>query len=148
MLINEAKVKAKLWIAVDGAAVPQGSKNAYNRGNKIVLVESAQALAPWRALVAAHARNAAHDQGWERVARPGAIHVDVVFGFVKPKTSRLSEHTVRPDIDKLCRAILDALTQSGAVFDDDAQVVTLQAHKRYVAIDQAFTTITVKYVID
>jgi len=33
----------------------------------------------------------------------------------------------RPDIDKLSRAVLDALT--GIVFSDDAQVADLQAHK-------------------
>jgi Holliday junction resolvase RusA-like endonuclease len=37
---------------------------------------------------------------------------------------------VRPDIDKLCRAVLDAITMSG-VIHDDAQVVSLFAHKFY-----------------
>jgi Holliday junction resolvase RusA-like endonuclease len=36
----------------------------------------------------------------------------------------------RPDVDKLARACLDALTQSGAI-RDDAQVVMLGATKVY-----------------
>ena len=34
------------------------------------------------------------------------------------------------DVDKLCRAILDSLSE-GTVYNDDAQVVDLIAHKRY-----------------
>ena len=34
------------------------------------------------------------------------------------------------DVDKLCRAILDSLSE-GVVYHDDAQVIDLIAHKRY-----------------
>lgn len=36
----------------------------------------------------------------------------------------------KPDLDKLCRAVLDALTDAG-VWRDDAQVATLHASKTY-----------------
>jgi Holliday junction resolvase RusA-like endonuclease len=38
----------------------------------------------------------------------------------------------RPDVDKLIRAVLDALTMSGAI-KDDGRVVTLAAVKTYGA---------------
>ncbi|MGP5083022.1 hypothetical protein ACTXJ8_14785 [Corynebacterium variabile] len=37
---------------VPGVPAPQGSKNAYRRGNKVVLVESSKMVKPWRAAVA------------------------------------------------------------------------------------------------
>ena len=37
---------------------------------------------------------------------------------------------MRPDIDKLARAILDALTDA-RVWPDDGQVVTMHVEKRY-----------------
>lgn len=37
---------------VPGVPTPQGSKNAYRRGNKVLLVESSKKVKPWRAAVA------------------------------------------------------------------------------------------------
>ncbi|WP_312778521.1 hypothetical protein [Corynebacterium variabile] len=37
---------------VPGVPAPQGSKNAYRRGNKVLLVESSKKVKPWRAAVA------------------------------------------------------------------------------------------------
>ena len=39
-------------------------------------------------------------------------------------------HDKRPDVDKLARAVLDAITESGTL-RDDCQVVALSARKRY-----------------
>lgn len=39
-------------------------------------------------------------------------------------------HDKRPDADKLARAVLDAITESGTI-RDDAQVVSLRVRKRY-----------------
>lgn len=50
----------------------------------------------------------------------GPIEIDVVFYQNLP--------TRRPDVDKLARAVLDALT--GIVYHDDSQVVRLNAIKR------------------
>jgi len=60
----------------------------------------------------------------------GAVAVSLSFYFTKPKTARRVHHTVRPDLDKLCRAVLDGLKE-GCVFHDDAQVCVLTANKQY-----------------
>jgi Holliday junction resolvase RusA-like endonuclease len=45
-------------------------------------------------------------------------------------------------VDKLCRAVLDALT--GILYHDDAQVVSLNASKRYgVASMTAISLVTI-----
>ena len=42
----------------------------------------------------------------------------------------LVKHTVKPDIDNLTKAVLDAL--NGLAWYDDAQIVELNASKTYV----------------
>ena len=49
--------------------------------------------------------------------------------ILKPKTVKRIYPFVRPDLDKLCRAVLDALT--GIAYKDDQQVVSLFATKSY-----------------
>ncbi|HZJ30733.1 MAG TPA: RusA family crossover junction endodeoxyribonuclease [Vicinamibacterales bacterium] len=48
----------------------------------------------------------------------------------------------KPDIDKLARSTLDAL--SGIVFDDDARVASLELRKVYAAPGDEGATITVE----
>jgi len=49
-------------------------------------------------------------------------------GVLKP--SAPFWHTVRPDVDKLSRAVLDALSQ--VVYEDDGQIVSKNVEKRYI----------------
>ena len=76
---------------------------------------------------------------WEKVVRTalggsrkhvdGPFHVSLVFTLLKPKTATRSLPYVRPDLDKLVRTVLDAMT--GVVFSDDSRVVSLSAIKEY-----------------
>ena len=59
----------------------------------------------------------------------GAVQLELTFVLVKPKTVKRIYPFVRPDLDKLCRAVLDALT--GIAYKDDQQVVSLFATKSY-----------------
>lgn len=109
-----------------GTPTPQGSKNAYRRGDKIVLVESAgKALKKWRDGVAAVAR--------ELKLRPIEGAVEITITFVMPRTKAMRDKpappmTQRPDIDKLARSTFDALTD--IAWRDDSQVVSALLHKR------------------
>lgn len=60
-----------------------------------------------------------------------AVSVQCVFYFKRPKGHKKAwtQPPTKPDIDKLCRATLDALT--GILFADDGQVVELKAVKHY-----------------
>jgi len=60
----------------------------------------------------------------------GPVAVRLAFYFLRPKSNRNSHHVVRPDLDKLCRAVLDGLKEGG-VFHDDSQVCSLVATKQY-----------------
>lgn len=41
--------------------------------------------------------------------------------------------TVKPDLDKLCRTVLDALT--GVAYKDDSQVIGIIANERYGEVE-------------
>jgi len=123
---------------VAGIPKPQGSKRAFNRpgAKQPTMVESAgAALKDWRAAV----KYAAAKQC--RQIR-GAVKVELAFRFPRPKShfgtgrnadtmkgSAPDHHTKKPDLDKLERAVLDALTQ--VVIEDDSCVVVLSASKLY-----------------
>ena len=64
------------------------------------------------------------------ILKPHAVLVTVRFEFVRPPSVTDRYHpTVKPDVDKLLRASLDAL--SGIGYQDDAQVIEIRALKVY-----------------
>jgi len=66
---------------------------------------------------------------------PFGVHVPVVlwldFRLVRPRTlvKRRTRHTTRPDLDKLERAVKDAM--KGIVYVDDGQVDEVHKRKRF-----------------
>ena len=119
---------------IPGAAAPQGSKRAIRlRTGRTVLVESSARVKPFRAVAALAAT-----QAWNRPPAEGVVALEVAFRFVRPKSHHKSDGSLRagapltpgkPDIDKLLRALLDALT--GVVYVDDSQVACIWATKEY-----------------
>jgi crossover junction endodeoxyribonuclease RusA len=117
------------------APAPQGSKRHVGNG---VMVESSQRVKPWREAV----RWAALAELGDAPPMAGPVQVTVFYGLPRPKghygTGRNAETlrpsaprfpAVKPDLDKLDRGLFDALT--GLVWQDDAQVVAVTAHKVY-----------------
>jgi Holliday junction resolvase RusA-like endonuclease len=90
-------------------------------------------LHPFRRLVGLEAVRARAAAGIHEVFAPREIPVRVAITFVfeKPKTAPKgrTRPVVKPDIDKLTRACMDALT--GVLYDDDSQVVDDEHHKIY-----------------
>jgi Holliday junction resolvase RusA-like endonuclease len=116
---------------VHGIPAPQGSKTPWGS-------ETNPRTKPWRGMVSADAAEAM--KGREPLAGP--LRLEVHFFFPRPKahygTGRNAEklkpsaplwHCHKPDLDKLLRAIGDAL--SGIVFRDDSQIVEVIADKVY-----------------
>jgi len=65
------------------------------------------------------------------------VTLSVVYSFARPKGRdrwRL-DPCVRPDVDKLSRSLMDALT--GIAYHDDGQVVALSVRKIYAPIVRA-----------
>lgn len=125
----------RLAFLVHGTPAPQGSKKFY--GGR--MVESSKKVGPWReAVVAEILRHGCGDMHLD-----GPLQVGITFRFLRPKGhygSRKGQPylkddaptyvTSTPDIDKIIRSTLDALTQSGLIVDD-ARIASLVAEKRY-----------------
>jgi crossover junction endodeoxyribonuclease RusA len=82
---------------------------------------------------------AAHNAMLAAGATPfaGAVAIDLCFVLPRPKSTpkRQTPPAIkRPDLDKVTRAVLDAIT--GVVLLDDAQVVDLRASKRLADIGE------------
>jgi crossover junction endodeoxyribonuclease RusA len=132
----------ELSVTVAGKPAPQGSKA---RGKNGGLYDMSKGLEVWRRTVAITVRAALPAADWPAEARLGAVAVTVVFLMPRPaehyRTGRYAglvkdsapwHPATRPDVDKLARAVLDALKMSTAV-KDDGQVVALSATKAYGA---------------
>lgn len=120
-----------LTFRVAGNPKPQGSKRGFvTKTGRVAMVEQAgQALKDWRQLITVVALNARITQHWEAYS-DGPMAVELTFTFRKPLKPKYEQPAVRPDLDKLVRAVLDACT-SAHVWIDDSQVTSLTATKTY-----------------
>jgi crossover junction endodeoxyribonuclease RusA len=117
-----------LEIVVEGTPVPQGSFRHIGNGR---IIAANPKLNTWRQTIA--------DQVAEKTAVrliDGFCRVDLVFTLPRPKSvpkSRRARPTTKPDLDKLVRAALDAISLPKYVqlLTDDSIVTDLHAAKRY-----------------
>lgn len=120
-----------LSVFVAGKPAPQGSKRGiqHKTTGKVVLIESSKAVKPWREDVRAALLD---EHGQPHVRIEGAVVVHLAFVMPRPVSTpkRSTPPAMRkPDLDKLIRAVLDAITSAGAI-EDDARIVRIVADKR------------------
>lgn len=116
---------------VYGVPAPQGSKTAFVRGGRAVVVDGSstsgrQKLSSWRAEVAREAANVSPGYPLN-----GPVSVAITFYMPRPKSApktRLFPDR-KPDVDKLVRSTFDAMT--GVLYEDDSRVVKLAVSKQY-----------------
>ncbi|KAM9867073.1 hypothetical protein ACIFOC_00395 [Leucobacter aridicollis] len=110
---------------VDGVPIPQGSKKGFVVGRRAVLVDdNKDVLKPWRRKVAT-----ASDVGHTFT---GPVFVAAVFYMPRPLRPKFSLPGVKPDLDKLMRALGDGMTDGG-LLADDSRIVSQFIHKRYAS---------------
>lgn len=133
--------KAIRHFTVYGQPAPQGSKVAFvnKRTGRAQMLESSKVgVDAWRSDV----KSAAIDFLRGRPPMIGPVSVRIDFTQARPKAhygtgrnagilkaSAPEFPTGRPDIDKLIRSTLDAMT--GLMFEDDSKVVVLRSQKLY-----------------
>jgi crossover junction endodeoxyribonuclease RusA len=137
---------AAIEFTIPGAAAPQGSKRAIRlRTGRTVLVESSAKVKPFRAVAALAATEA-----WRGPPYRECVGLEVTFRFVRPKSHYKTDGSLRvgvplapgkPDIDKLLRALLDALT--GVIYVDDLQVACIWATKEYGARAETVVSVVI-----
>ena len=135
-----------IQLRVPGDPIPQGSMRWLP--NKRV-TDANPRLHSWRADVAARLSDVHYGQE----VMTGPIYVWLVF-FLRRPAGHYGAHgirnsaPVRPigargDLDKLCRAVLDAATAAG-VWYDDGQVVYLMAMKEWADNEGPGVAITIE----
>jgi len=126
-----------MTFVVFGAPATKGSTVSFVGKRGVVTKASCKGLGAWTQAVGWAARGA----GVRLAPKEQSVRVIAVFQFVKPTSQKKRHHpVVKPDLDKLARALLDALTSVAYV--DDSQVVQLQLWKVYGGDSR--TTVTVK----
>ena len=131
---------------VPGEPITEGSTRAFTSGQRVVVThDRGPELDQWRLKVAHAAQAAAQDAGWEP-RYDGPVAVTAAFFLPRPKSAkkRLVPH-VKPDLDKLIRAVGDALApyKQPGVLKDDSRIVTWHATKDY---DDAYKSGALIYV--
>lgn len=112
---------------VSGKPVQQGSMKAVGMAGRGLLVDTKAAeLKKWRPSVAKAALAA--DVGYAPKETP--IFIDVVFALKRPNSVAREMPCALIDLDKLCRAVGDSL--SDVAYRDDRQTVAWNARKVYV----------------
>lgn len=116
---------------VPGRPAPQGSKRSLGAGRP--LIESSRHVKPWRADIREHILA-------EYVGPVLDEPLCVELRFVMPRPASTPKSYTpyavkRPDVDKLVRAVLDAISSAG-VWADDARVVELYATKAIATAEE------------
>lgn len=116
----------RLWVA--GTPAPKGSYRAVPTARGTRLLPASPREKQWRATIC----QAIFAAGYRQPAWPDnePLTVEAVFHLPRGKTVTRAMPTVPPDVDKLARCLLDALT-GARLIHDDKQVVTLNATKIY-----------------
>lgn len=124
-----------LAFVVHGTPQPAGSKRAFFRGGRTVVVDANKKSRPWKDVVAQVAGDAMAGRALMQgpleltlrffVHRPKGHHGKL--GFVLASAPRFP--MVRPDVLKLARGVEDAL--SGVCYRDDSQIVMEHLFKEY-----------------
>ncbi len=158
-------------ITIYGDPQPKGSKSAFVVRRKGALADAKGAKA-YRAIVTDVSHGSALDRYtiWKRAVMAAALEVMIeggaqmpldgplaivaTFHMRRPKNETKSQrlrvwHSVKPDVDKLLRALLDPLSR--VVIRDDARIAHALLEKRYVPYsDDALprACITISNVLD
>jgi len=125
-------------IFIPGTPAPQGSIKFWgtSKAGRGILTTACARTKPWRAAIIA-----ALTGGDGRPLEQFDGGVIVAYEFVMPRITALPKrrdappHTKKPDVDKLQRAVNDALKASG-VIGDDSCIVAGQYLKRYADIGE------------
>lgn len=119
--------RTELYFTAYGTPRPQGSKRYVGNGRFI----EASDVKPWRLAIAkAVAETFAATEDDRPFTEP--VIVWATFLLPKPKSVKRLLPSVPPDLDKLCRALGDALSvETPPALADDSLIVEWHVEKRY-----------------
>ena len=98
---------------------------------------------PWRN----HVRDTILNQKPPTIPPDSYVTVETTFYLPRPKTihpSKRKHPTVKPDIDKLQRALYDAITETH-IWNDDCQITDVTSRKRYADTTNTGVLLTITW---
>lgn len=134
--MNERK---ELYFTAFGIPRPQGSKRHVGNG---VMIEASD-VKPWRKAIANAVFEAWIRSGDDR-AFTGPVVVWATFFLPRPKSVKRFLPTVSPDLDKLQRALGDALSIDSNALTDDAIIVKWHSAKVYADSHEPGVIVAIK----
>lgn len=123
---------------VSGLPTAQGSKipgRSSTTGKLFVREQNSDAQKSWRQDVRQAAVTERQRSGLETL--DGSVWVELHFRLPRPQSVSIKRRpypNVKPDLDKIIRNTLDALKQA-LIYNDDAQVIKIEATKSYATDD-------------
>jgi Holliday junction resolvase RusA-like endonuclease len=132
----------RIEFTVLGTPRPQGSMKAFVIDGQARLTSDNAKMKPWRQQVGQTALAERAGIGCFEVwaGRHIAVGIRMDYYFARPKSARKRIlHVVKPDRDKLDRAIGDAL--KGILYADDGQIVEGSSQKHYGLPERAVITV-------
>lgn len=132
------EVVKSIVFEVLGQSIPQGSTKSFyiKKLNRVVTTHGNKSTDSWRLRIATEAQKAQADHLFYNSDKTQAYTVTCEFVMERPRSTpkKIIFDTKRPDLDKLIRSVLDAITD--VLIPDDAQVVGLKASKRYCSTNE------------
>lgn len=132
---------AVLSVHVVGTPKQQGSKRGFvvagkdgGKARAVIVDDNKKPLKDWRTDVVVGVQRVIGESPAGTFPLVGPVAVRLVFAMPRPARPKFLWPAVKPDIDKLERAVLDAMTDAGA-WKDDALVVDLHTSKHYPGPD-------------
>lgn len=117
--------EAYVDVYVAGVPVPQGSLRSSRYGH--LYYSNAKKLNPWRRAVQEAVEDALAE---DHEAIDEGMFIEMTFYFPRPASVKRPQKLTAPDVDKLARAVHDALTEA-KLYTDDSRVVGFIARKFY-----------------
>lgn len=141
-------VRRSVTFVIPGKPQPKGSTKSFIKNGRVVTTSDNDALKPWQAVATLVAR--ANHSGWG-IPFNGNVDIKARFAFPylkahldskgKVKESAPELKNTKPDLDKLQRALGDALKDAG-VYTEDSRVVHWDATKVYDRVGS--TTVVIR----
>jgi|SRR6185369_5440869 len=149
-MTNPLALADSISVTIFGPAEPQGSMKAFlpKGWTRPIVTSDNKDLKSYRQEVSKAALAERARIGFYEVMfiKHSPVQMVAKFYFAKPESvsKKRTAPTVKPDIDKLCRAIFDAFT--GIIYVDDAQIVSIKAEKFYGLPERVEVTVSGKVV--
>jgi Holliday junction resolvase RusA-like endonuclease len=134
--VSEAAQPDTVSFTVYGQPTAKGSARAFvvrkkgetGAGHAVIVPDNQKNLRAWEQSIRQAAQRYA---GGFFLGEGTPVEIEFWFYFTRPKSKkRGTPMVVKPDFDKLARAVADAIT--AVLFKDDAQVTDAGIHKRYL----------------